>query len=247
MNIPTLSEAVCGLLTILSHGAGAGSTLQCQANAGRRIGAPTELPLPTRHKGRVEWIPSALLTALEQDSAPWSASLALQYRGRVSQLCVLAAVFPFVRSYFNPKDPARSTGKRWLWPEDEITAAQLRASTFLLPTQIIDGRCNVTVLWGLETPLDLRSDGARAIDLLQRLATATGAVVPADDVDLASLSIPIPGFGIAGHPVDANRVRCTLLNAGHAYSLEAIDAALRALSTATPAPARRARKQEQAR
>lgn len=241
---PPLSRGICGLLRILTRGAapGDGNELCLRAGGGNRQG-PKALTLPASGV-ESEWIPAPLLGLLENDPVPWSVGLALRHAGAATQIRALGAWFNFNRSYYNERDPARTSGKRWHFPHDEISAAVQRARALLAPSIVIDGRCTVVVLWTLAEPLDVRRDAGTARKLLQRLATAVGAVEPADDMDLGNVSIPVPGFLIANAAPFDPPVMCPLLDVDRVYALEEIEEALAGSTESPAAAARRARKQE---
>lgn len=238
---PRLSAGVCGLFRILARGAAPDDELCFEAHGGNRHG-PQALTLRSSGLSQ-EWIPGPLLGLLETDATPWSVALTLRHAGAATQISALGAWLAFGRNYYNERDPARSSGKRWHWPHDEISAAVQRARSFLAPTIVIDARCSVVVLWALETPLDIRRDAAPARTLLQRLATAVGAVVPADDMDLANVRVPLPGFPIANAAPADPPVTCALLDSDRVYALEEIEQALAGPTESPAAAPRRARKE----
>ena len=240
----SLSSSVCGLLSILARGAARGDVLCCRRNAGRVLGGQ-ELRIPV-HDLTDKWVPGPLLARLEENNSPWSVDLVL--RGPDGRGLLLSAVgvwFTFDRICQNPRDPARPTGKRWIWPDRQIDAAIARVAAFLPPTMIVDGRSRLCALWSLAIPRHPRADDAACRRLFVQLAERVGPSVPSKDVKLSELTIPIPGFPVVNATVDdAELATCRELDLARIYTLEMIETAIQAappattasMTTDTPAP-----------
>lgn len=238
--VPTLSKSICALLRVLARNAPADGGLYFQPPRYSTRMGPGAFVLPATMVSDV-WIPTPLLTLFETNREHWQIGLAVRRGDAPVQLDALVCVFAFEKEYFNPEDPGSSIGCAWLWPNHEIAATLTGARAVLEPTCVVDARNRITLLWALREPLPLAidSDRATALSLLQRLATAVGAIVPTDDTDLASLAVALPGFPISSGSPNDPPTTCPLLDVDRTYSLDDIK---QAISTKPDPTARRTRK-----
>jgi hypothetical protein len=118
---------------------------------------------------------------------------------------MLLAQWPLPRVYRNPKDPAKATGKDWIFDTLKAQAVLDRLESFpLAPTAIIVGGealrgagYELSALWAVPG-IDVRGDGRHdaALDLLRRLAAKLGADELKPPMSLDCLSVAVPGSAI---------------------------------------------------
>lgn len=200
---PSLSAAVCGLLQVLARGAKRDDSLHLRADVGRVFGFSTAGNVPVVDVSE-KWIPPFVLRCLEERAAlPWQIALATM-RGRASvdpgSLSAVACSWNIDRVYRNLTKPDSPHGKVWTWPFERVVEVMDGIEAFSAPpTMIVLGLPSVVAVWALAEPVPAAGavDQAKAMLLMRALAARVGADIPADDMRLADVSIPLPGVAAA--------------------------------------------------
>jgi len=239
---PTLSAAICALLDLLGHGATTGE-IWLSGRSRHGFGETScRLPIAQCEPG---WVPVAILEKLEEDVWAMAMDLAVHRRGspELLRLGALPIAFVFPRVYRNGHGVERGPGSHWTIPREQIADALTRLEAFpLSPAMTIAAGSVVTVLWGVEPPIDVSTPAAQAgaLDLQRRLSRALGAVALPDETRLADLRIPCPGFVVREAPY-RDFVTVPFVDPTHVYDVAAIEAAVAdhtaraAVAAATPA------------
>lgn len=226
----SLSESICTLLKILTRGARREDSLRLEARGGTaRLGVSETSIRASDVSDR--WLPPTVLRVLEGEAAtPWAVHLPVMAgpTGRVPvSVSALAAGWIVQKVYLNPKAPDSPHGRRWVWPDGVVGEILTRLEGGALPpTLVLDARPIITAIWALDGPLPVRDPAAaaRVSLLLRALAVTVGAVVPAKDVPLADLAVPLPGTAAQSQHEDvASIVSC---NPMRVYRIEDVEAAI---------------------
>jgi len=229
---PSLSAGVCGLLQVLARGAKPDGSLHLRADAGVVFGLATAGNVPVAEVS-AKWIPSFALRCLEERAAlPWRVSLAAM-RGRASvdpqSLSAVACSWSIERVYRNPRKPDSPYGKEWGWPEDRVAEIMAGIEAFSAPpTMIVLGLPSVVAVWALDEPMPAAGpvDQAKVMLLMRALAARVGADIPADDMRLTDVSIPLPGVACANQGRDV--VVVPAFHPERVYSAQDIETAIAA-------------------
>ncbi len=222
-SVPSLSQAVTGLLSTISAG-DADGRLRVTGRSRHGFGERS-LFLPA---GPRDFIDGVLIALLEEDlwDLQVGAAVVDGESSALSRLGVLTATWRIARVFQNPEDSKQETGRQWITDEERVGAAYKRLDAFLPPTMLIDSAGHrLDAIWALGEPIDLRATSGvdRARELRRQLARAVGADAPAKDEDLAAASITIPGSAVREPPYNAV-VTCLSLDAARVYSLDQLTA-----------------------
>ena len=223
--IPSLAEAVTGLLSILSAGGDGRYRVACRSRHG--VGQ-RELFIPA---GATTWIPGPILQLLEDDT--WEMRLGVAAlnpsSSQVVRLGALSAHWRIPTVYKNPEDPKSEFGKQHIADEERAGVVFQNLEAFALPpTMLIDYAAHeLHALWALADPIELRTsaDVDQVRHLRSALAVALGADVPPDDEDLGTVTVPVPG-GVVREPPYTDLTTCFSLDTDHVYSVGQISAAV---------------------
>jgi hypothetical protein len=116
-------------------------------------------------------------------------------------------------------------------PAAEIAAAIERAHAWLPPSITLDALGTVACVWALAEPLDVSSaqGQAAARALLRSLDAAAGGgtIESEEEIDLASLTVPLPGAAVREDP-ERHEVSIVDLDLSRVYTIEDITAAIAA-------------------
>lgn len=242
----SLVKSLAALLGAVGRGAPVGAEIVCRRRAwADRYGTTLHVNPRDRYLA-IGSLPTAVVRILSDDAGyAWRVHLAARRSdGRPIGLGVLAARFAFEREYVNPTEPGSPHGKQWVWPQPAIDLAITRASAWLAPTMVLDGRSEIVVMWALEEPIDLEpvTAAAETLALLGRLAKVVGAQPVPADVAISSLTLPLPGFATDQSPQVTEFTTAVHCDLSRLYTRDEIEAAI----TAPAAIERRRRVRESA-
>lgn len=180
------TEALLEVLNLLAAGAGGGLQLRGRSSpvgiefvASELVGAPWP------------WLPTPVVRILErrhQMSATVSLAV-FEPDGRPLRCNAVTTSFSIQHLY---------EGSSWRFSRAQTEAAYARLATFpLAPSALIDGVATVHALWALTQPWPIETPtAAAAFHAAQTaLANALGGDVPADDLRMEDLAIPLPLTG----------------------------------------------------
>ncbi len=228
LQVPSLSQAVCGLLSTLSAG-DADGRLNVSARSRHGFGERSLfLPVDSNR----QWIDAPILELLEDDSWALRVGVAVLHpsSSQVVRLGALSAHWRIPTVYKNPEDPKSEFGKQHIADEERAGVVFQNLEAFALPaTMLINYAAHeVHALWRLADPIELqsRTDVDQVQELRRSLARALEADVPGGDDDLGAVTIPVVGSIVREAPyIDV--VTCLSLDMDRVYSVEQISAASR--------------------
>lgn len=221
---PKTSAAVLALLRLLA-GPEAGGRLRLVGRSRQGFGQ-RELFLPA---GPQEWIPTPLLTLLEED---WALHAGVLVRGESGlaplKVNVLAAAWAVPLVMVNPQRPASEYGRR-PWPDAAglaKAAASAAGAPWGPPALVVDAQTSIVTLWALRAPIPVKTetDAARVALLFRAVAASLGAEVPPAEARLDYLGVPVPGSAVREGA--GGYVACRSLNAGAVVDLADVESAL---------------------
>lgn len=232
---PSLTASVCGLLQVLTRGAKEGNSIRLERGGGKVLGISAGMNVAVRDVSAV-WVPVPVLRKCLEEfpDLRWRASLPVMH-GRAGlepeTVSAVACSFTVHRVNQKPDRPGSTYVGPLVWPEDRIAEILSKLEALSVPpTLVIDALPDLVAVWALDRPMKAAEPAEQdtVTALVRSLAARLDGDVPADDVRLSDLSVPLPGSAPANPGAEWVPVSVVAFHPSRVYSQPDLEAAIAA-------------------